>query len=410
MTNNDLFTTDRLGALELPNRLVMAPMTRNRAAADGTPTELMATYYTQRASAGLIIAEAATPNQVGLTYPNIPAIYTDSHVQGWKRVTDSVRAAGGRMVLQLQHGGRVGHPDNSGLTPVAPSPIALPDTVHTPTGHQEAVTPRELTVDEIQDTIADFATAARNAVAAGFDGVEIHSANGYLLHQFLSDNTNQRSDGYGGSIANRIRFTLEVVDAVIAAIGAERVGVRIAPGVNVNGIAESDTDELYPALVAALAQRQPAYLHVVFADPDSVLFQQIRSLWPTTLIANPNLGWGVPLPADGGAAAAQGLLAAGADLVSLGRSFLANPDLVERLQIGAPLNTVRDAHLMYVGGEEGYTDYPVLADSTAPSGHVALAEGLAATGNTGPTQHSVRTDDIAHSAVGAKPMLSAGAA
>ncbi|MGW4119655.1 alkene reductase [Nocardia sp. NPDC004711] len=360
MTNTDLFSTGRIGHLELPNRLVMAPMTRNRATADGTPTELMATYYTQRAGAGLIIAEAATPNPAGLTYPNIPALYTDSHLAGWRRVTDSVRAAGGRMFLQLQHGGRVGHPDNSGLTPVAPSPIPLPETIHTPSGRQEAVTPHELTEDEIQDTIADFATAARKAVAAGFEGVEIHSANGYLLHQFLSGNTNHRTDAYGGSIENRIRFTLEVVDAVIAAIGAERVGVRIAPGVTVNGIAETDTGELYPALVAALAQRHPAYLHVVFADPESTLLQQIRSLWPTTLIANPNLGWGVPLPADGGAAAARALLAAGADLVSLGRSFLANPDLVDRLRIGAPLNPVRDAHLMYVGGAEGYTDYPAL--------------------------------------------------
>ncbi|MGW4352954.1 alkene reductase [Nocardia sp. NPDC004582] len=360
MTNSDLFAAGHVGALELPNRLVMAPMTRNRAAADGTPTELMTTYYTQRAGAGLIIAEAATPNPVGLTYPNIPAIYTDSHIAGWRRVTDSVRAAGGRMVLQLQHGGRVGHPDNSGLTPVAPSAIALPDTVHTPTGHQDAVTPRELTVAEIQDTVADFAAAARKAIAAGFEGVEVHSANGYLLHQFLSGNTNHRTDGYGGSIANRIRFTVEVVDAVIEAVGADRVGVRIAPGVNVNGIAETDTEELYPALVSALARRRPAYLHVVFADPESALFHRIRSLWSTTLIANPNLGWGVPLPADGGAAAAAALLAAGADLVSLGRSFLANPDLVERFRTGAPLNPVRDAHLMYVGGAEGYLDYPTL--------------------------------------------------
>ncbi|GAB2551612.1 alkene reductase [Nocardia heshunensis] len=367
MTNTDLFSTGRIGALELPNRLVMAPLTRNRAEADGTPSTLMRTHYTQRAGAGLIIAEGTTPNRVGQTYPNIPGIYSDSHIAGWRHVTDSVRDAGGRMFLQLQHGGRVGHPDNSGLVPVAPSAIALPEGIHTPSGHQEAVTPRELSPDEIQSTIADFAQAARNAVAAGFDGVEIHSANGHLLHQFLAGNTNHRTDAYGGSIANRVRFTLEVVDAVIAAIGADRVGIRIAPAVTTNGIAEDDTDDLYPALVRALAPRNPAYLHVVFATPESALFQQIRQLWPHTLIANPNLGWGVPLPVDGGKAAAEALLAAGADLVSLGRAFLANPDLVDRLRIGAPLNPIRDTPLMYVGGPEGYNDYPTLTDSPALS-------------------------------------------
>ncbi|MGO4615256.1 alkene reductase [Nocardia sp. 2YAB30] len=369
MTNavaTDLFQPARLGRLDLPSRLVMAPMTRNRAAADGTPTPLMAAYYAQRSTAGLIIAEAATPNRVGQTYPNIPAIHADAHVAGWRAVTDAVAAAGGRMFLQVQHGGRVGHPDNSGLTPVAPSPIPLPDPVHTPTGQQDAVVPHELSVAEIHSTIADFADAARNAIAAGFAGVEVHSANGYLLHQFLAQNTNHRTDTYGGSVANRLRFTVEVVDAVAAAIGPERVGVRISPGVTVNGIDEGDTDDLYPALVSALAGKDLAYLHYVFADPDQPLFQRIRTLWPGALIANPNLGWGVPLPEDGGKQAAERLLAAGADLVSLGRSFLANPDLVERLRRGAPLNPVRDAHLMYVGGPEGYTDYPTLgAERTA---------------------------------------------
>ncbi|WP_067813059.1 alkene reductase [Nocardia inohanensis] len=361
MTNSAaVFSTYRLGDQELSHRLVMAPMTRNRAAADGTPTELMREYYTQRAGAGLIIAEATTPSRVGQTYTDIPGLYTDSQVQGWRRVTGSVREAGGRMFVQLQHGGRVGHPANSGLTPVAPSPIPLPEGIHTPAGHQDSVVPKEMDAAEIEATVADFAVAARNAIAAGFEGVEIHSANGYLLHQFLSDNTNRRSDEYGGSIANRIRFTLAVVDAVVAAIGAERVGIRLSPGVTANGIAEGDTEALYPVLVAALAERDLAYLHLVFADPESALFHRLRALWTGTLIANPNLGWGVPLPVDGGRAAAEALLAAGADLVSLGRSFLANPDLIERLRSAAPLNPVRDAHLMYTGGPEGYTDYPVL--------------------------------------------------
>ncbi|MFD7321857.1 alkene reductase [Streptomyces sp. NPDC059875] len=350
-----LFEPTRLGELTLPNRLVMAPMTRNRAGADGVPREIMATYYAQRASAGLIIAEASTPNAVGLTYPNIPAIYDPAHVAGWRRVTDAVRDAGGRMFLQLQHGGRIGHPDNSGLTPLAPSPVPLPDTVHTPSGHQEAVVPREMTVDEIRSTVADFAAAARSAVAAGFAGVEVHSANGYLLHQFLAKGTNHRTDAYGGSVAGRIRFTVEVVRAVAEAIGPERVGVRISPGLTVNGIEEGDTEAIYPALVGALAGLGLAYLHVVYADPDSPLFQDIRKTWQGTLVANPRLSR-EEVTEGGGRSEGERLLAAGADLIALGRPFLANPDLVTRLRTGAPLNPIRDQYLMFTGEETGYTD------------------------------------------------------
>ncbi|MCO6006029.1 alkene reductase [Actinoallomurus purpureus] len=358
-----LFEPATIGPLRLPNRLVMAPMTRTRAGADGVPQPIMATYYAQRVSAGLIIAEASTPNAVGQTYPNIPAIYDDAHVTGWRRVTDAVRAAGGRMFLQLQHGGRIGHPDNSGLTPVAPSPVALPDTIHTPGGHQPSVVPREMTRDEIRSTVADFAAAARNAVEAGFAGVEVHGANGYLLHQFTAQGTNHRTDAYGGPVGNRIRLTVEVVQAVADAIGPERVGLRISPGVTVNGIDEGDTDQIYPTLIDALAGTGIAYLHVVFADPGQALFHDIRRNWPGALIANPTLPWPGPLPAGGGRHEGERLLAAGADLIALGRAFLANPDLVHRFRRGAPLNPVRD-NLMYVGGEAGYTDYPTLA--TAP--------------------------------------------
>ncbi|MER7514921.1 alkene reductase [Streptomyces sp. NPDC126499] len=357
-----LFEPTTLGplALPLPNRLVMAPMTRNRADADGTPGPLMATYYAQRASAGLIVAEATTPNAVGQTYANIPALYDPAHVAGWRTVTDAVREAGGRMFVQLQHGGRVGHPDNSGYVPMAPSAVALPEEIHTPGGRRPSVVPREMTLDDIRSTVADFAAAARRAVEAGFEGVEVHAANGYLLHQFLAKNTNLRDDEYGGPVEHRIRFVVEVVRAVADAIGPERVGVRISPGVAVNGVEEGDeTEELHRALVTALAgQEGLAYLHVVFADPGQPLFREIRKIWPGTLIANPVLGWGGPLPADGGRQAGERLLAAGADLISLGRSFLANPDLVERLRTGAPLNAVREAGLMYAGGETGYTDYP----------------------------------------------------
>ncbi|WP_327177308.1 alkene reductase [Streptomyces sp. NBC_01335] len=354
-----VFDPADLGTLRLPNRLVMAPLTRNRATADGVPTPLMATYYAQRATAGLIIAEASTPNAVGQTYPNITAIHRPDHVAGWRLVTDAVRAAGGQMFLQLQHGGRVGHPDTSGFTPVAPSPVALPETLHTPAGKQQAPVPREMSIQDIEDHVADFASAARRAVEAGFEGVEVHSANGHLLHQFLSQNTNRRTDAYGGPVGNRVRFVAEVVRAVAEEIGPERVGLRVSPGNTVNSIEEGDTEEIYPALVAALAGSGIAYLHIGYADPDRPVFQRIRKDWPGTLIANPVLPED-RIPEDGGLAASERLLAAGADLIALGRPFLANPDLVHRLRTGAPVNQVRDAYMMYVGGATGYTDYPAL--------------------------------------------------
>ncbi|MFF0008482.1 alkene reductase [Streptomyces tibetensis] len=352
-----LFEPARLPGLDLPSRLVMAPLTRNRAEADGTPTPLMATYYAQRASAGLIIAEASTPNPAGQTYPNITAVHSPAHVAGWRRVTDAVRDAGGRMFLQLQHGGRVGHPATSGLTPLAPSPVPLPETIHTPQGRLPSVVPREMTAEDIRTTVADFAKAARNAVDAGFEGVEVHSANGHLLHQFLARNTNLRTDGYGGSVAARIRFTAEVSEAVAAEIGAERTGLRVSPGNTVNGIAEGETDELYRALAERLGGLGLAYLHLVHADPDTAVFRNVRTAWPGVLIGNPVLK---EVSTQEVHRASGALLAAGADLIALGRPFLANPDLVTRLRTGAPLNAMREGSFMYVGGATGYTDYPAL--------------------------------------------------
>ncbi|MEU9610959.1 alkene reductase [Streptomyces sp. NPDC048209] len=354
-----LFEAVTLGPLTLPHRLVMAPLTRNRATPEGVPTPLMATYYAQRATAALIIAEASTPNAVGQTYPNITAIHSPAHIAGWRRVTEAVRAEGGRMFLQIQHGGRAGHPDTSGLTPVAPSPIALPETIHTSAGRVPSVVPREMTAEDIASTVADFAAAARNAIEAGFEGVEVHSANGHLLHQFLGRGTNRRTDAYGGSVEHRIRFVVEVTEAVAAAIGPERVGLRISPWSTVNGMEEGDTEEIYPALLGALAGSGLAYLHVGYADPEDPVLQRIRKDWPGTLMANPVLPKD-RIPDDGGLAHGERLLAAGADVIALGRPFLANPDLIHRMRTGAPVNQVRDAYMMYVGGETGYTDYPTL--------------------------------------------------
>ncbi|MFB8175834.1 alkene reductase [Streptomyces sp. NPDC055966] len=353
----DFLAPARLGRLELPHHLVMAPLTRNRAEADGTPSDLMVTHYAQRASAGLIVAEGSTPNAVGQTYPDITAIHTDRHQEGWRKVTDAVRAAGGRMFLQLQHGGRVSHPATTGLTPVAPSAVPLPETIFTAGGHRPGAVPREMTADDIRTTIADFAAAARRAVDAGFEGVEVHAANGMLLHQFLADNTNRRDDAYGGPAGRRVRFAVEVTEAVADAVGADRVGIRISPASTVNGVREEDTDGLYATLLARLTGLDLAYLHLVRSDPAAGWYRRIRAAWPGALIGNPDL---TDLSGEAVARASREMLAAGADLVALGRPFLANPDLVERLRRGAPLNPVRDRYFMYVGGAAGYNDYPAL--------------------------------------------------
>lgn len=368
-TASRLFDSAVLGGLELPNRLVMAPLTRNRVGADGVPGELMAVHYAQRATAGLIIAEGTAPSAVGQAYPNIPGIHTAEQIAGWRRVTDAVRAGadglggGAAMFLQLEHGGRVGHPDTSGHVPLAPSAVRLPEQLHTPGGLRDAAVPRAMTAGEIRSTVADFVTAARNAVEAGFAGVEVHAANGFLPHQFLARGTNLRTDEWGGSVENRIRFAVEVVRAVAGAIGRERVGIQISPGAGVNGIEEGDTEEIYPALLAALAEIDPVYVHILYADGQRARFQEHRKAWPGTLIANQALTR-EQFEADGGKGVAERLLAEGADLVSLGRGFLANPDFVARLGADAPLNELRPEFLMHVQGAEGYNDYPALATAS----------------------------------------------
>ncbi|MEV1003783.1 alkene reductase [Nonomuraea sp. NPDC050202] len=351
---DSLWTPTTVGGTSLPHRLVMAPMTRDRSTPEGVPTELNAEYYAQRASHALIITEGTQPSADGQGYLLTPGIYHDGQIAGWRKVIDAVHAAGGRIVIQLMHVGRISHPDNTphGRRPVAPSAIRPKGTMFTASGPQEMPTPRALSTQEVAATVDDFRHAAAAAVAAGADGVEIHGANGYLVHQFLSDNTNQRTDRYGGSLDNRIRFAVEVAAAVAGEIGAERTGLRISPGNPYNDIAESDTAELYPALLDALRPLGLAYLHVMHTGEEALL-ETLRAQWPATLILNRG---GTDLPTR-----AKDIDNGTADLVSVGALALANPDLVERLRAGAELN-VPDPATFYGGGAAGYTDYPTYTD------------------------------------------------
>ena len=350
---NALWTPTTVGDINLPHRLVMAPMTRDRSTPEGVPTELNAEYYAQRASHALIITEGTQPNADGQGYLLTPGIHNDDQIAGWRKVTDAVHAADGRIVIQLMHTGRISHPDNTphGRQPVAPSAVQPQGAMFTASGPQEMPTPRALSTQEVVATVDDFRRAAAAAVAAGADGVEIHGANGYLVHQFLADNTNQRTDQYGGSIDNRIRFAVEVATAVAEEIGAGRTGIRISPGNPFNDIAESDTHELYPALVRALAPLDLAYLHIGHGGDDELL-HTLRKLWPNTLVLN-RAGTDI-------ATRAKDIEDGVADIVTVGVMALANPDLVERVRTGAPLNTP-DPATLYGGSEAGYTDYPTLS-------------------------------------------------
>ncbi|MEE1931496.1 alkene reductase [Streptomyces sp. TRM 70351] len=349
-----LFEPVTLGKITLSNRLVMAPMSRNRATADGEATELMATYYAQRAGAGLIVSEGVQPSAVGQGFMNTPGLHSAAQVSSWMPVADAVHHAGGRIVAQLMHAGRIGHPSlyPSGHQSVAPSAIAAAGQCFGPDGPLDYPVPHALTADEIAATVRDFATAARNAVDAGFDGVEVHAGNGFLLHQFLSDRTNHRTDAYGGSLDRRVRFTREVADAVSDAIGADRVGLRISPGNPYNDMAESDTAELYDTLLAALPPL--AYLHVMEAG-DRPRTRAVRERWQGALILNPHRtpDAGPVTPETAAEVLEEGL----ADAVGLGALFLANPDLPERIRAGGPYNAV-DESTFYGGDHRGYTDYP----------------------------------------------------
>ncbi|HVX44860.1 MAG TPA: alkene reductase [Mycobacteriales bacterium] len=343
-----------LSGRRLANRIVMAPMTRSRAFASGpSPTESAVRYYAQRASAGLIITESTQPAVVGQGYPDTPGLHSAEQVAAWQSVTDAVHDAGGVIFAQLMHSGRIGHPSllPGGLRPVAPSAIAARGQVFTHDGPKDFVVPTALTGPEIASTVEDFAAAAENAIAAGFDGVELHGGNGYLIHQFLATNANRRADGWGGSVAGRIRFAVETAAAVADAIGPERVGFRISPGNPYNDIAEDDPEETYGALVTRLAPLGLGYLHVMEAG-DRDLTRRLRKEWPGTFVLNPNTG-AEPTGPDALALIDDGT----ADLIAFGRLFLANPDLPERLAAGGPY-TAADPASFFGGDDRGYIDYP----------------------------------------------------
>ncbi|WP_432215532.1 alkene reductase [Streptomyces subrutilus] len=334
----------------------MAPMTRSRAAEGGLATGLVAEYYTQRASAGLIISEGIQPSAVGQGYPFTPGLHTAEQVAAWREVTDSVHAAGGRIFAQLMHSGRIGHPSllPDGLVPVAPSAVAAEGQVFTADGLKDFVTPHELTGAEVRATIADYAEAARNAVEAGFDGVELHGANGYLIHQFLAPGSNLRTDEWGGTAENRVRFAVEVVKAVAAAIGAERTGLRVSPGNPYNGISEPDPRPVYEALVKEIDGLGLAYLHVLEHGPEArETTLALRKQFSGPFVLNP----ATEGPTDHRALT---LIEDGtADLLAFGALFLANPDLPERLRAQGPYNTP-DPATFFGGDARGYTDYPAL--------------------------------------------------
>jgi N-ethylmaleimide reductase len=354
--NSALLRPITLGGVPIANRLFMAPLTRTRAEADATPSELAALYYAQRASAGLIISEAtAVSRWANGAYGNTPGLYTDRHQRRWAEIADAVHEGGGRMVVQLWHVGRMGHPEISGVESVAPSAIAADLSAHTPTGKKPLPTPRALRTDEIAGIVDDFRAAARRAVDAGMDGVEIHSANGYLLHEFLSDVTNRRDDVYGGSAENRARLTAEVVEAVVDEIGAGRTGLRISPGGVAGDMREVDEVTAYEALLDRIAPLGLAYLHLLI-EPTQPAFAVVRSLWEGTLVLN------TPREIETSFCELENLVDWGViGAAAVGRAYLANPDLIERLSSGADLNEP-DAATFYSSGPVGYVDYPTLAE------------------------------------------------
>ncbi|TKJ92216.1 alkene reductase [Paenibacillus sp. CFBP13512] len=351
----NIWDSINVGHMKLNHRLAMAPMTRSRAHADGRPGDLAALYYAQRASLGLLISEGTQPSDDGQGYLTTPGIYTEDHIKAWKNVADQVHENNGYLYIQLMHVGRMSHPDN---TPhhrqaLAPSAIAPQVGMFTAEGMKDIPIPKEMTIEEIERTIQEFRHAAASAIRAGADGIEIHGASGYLFHQFFANNANHRTDQYGGTIENRVRFALEVVTAVVEEIGADRVGFRISPGMALGGIVEEDANkELYLYLTNQLNALNLAYLHIVSNQNDEFL-KEVRQAWKSVLLVNrPDRAL-----EDIGTDIENDL----ADIAPIGRWAIANPDFVERLKKGTDLNELNPNGL-YAGGREGYTDYPTLKE------------------------------------------------
>ncbi|MBY4723719.1 MULTISPECIES: alkene reductase [Burkholderia] len=355
---SQLFTPVRVGRYTLENRLVMAPMTRSRAAADGTPGEWAAEYYAQRSSLGLIVSEGTQPSDDGQGYLTTPGIHTDAHVAGWKAISDRVHARGGRLFIQLMHVGRMSHPDN---TPhhrqgVAPSAVAPNAPMFTMKGMQDIPVPRALTTEEVRATVNDFRLAARRAIEAGADGVEIHGANGYLIQQFFAPNANTRTDTYGGSIENRARFAIEVATAIADEIGADRTAIRVSPGNTLGGLDEgAEGPDLYRHLATELDRLGLAYLHVMHQGNEALL-ADLRARWSGTLILN--------RPGRTRDAIGTDVTSGLADLEAYGQMVLANPDFVTRVKTGAPMNDAR-RETFFGGDARGYVDYPALDGAAA---------------------------------------------
>lgn len=355
----DLFSQYRMGDLTLPNRIVMAPMTRNRAGDADVPVLLTVTYYVQRASAGMIITEGSQVSPQGVGYVHTPGIYSEAQVAGWKKVTEAIHRNGGRIFIQLWHVGRVSHPDFlGGDLPVAPSALPVEGFVHTPGGKKPIPVPRALKTDEVPDIVRQFRQAAENARAAGFDGVEIHGANGYLLDQFLRRGSNKRTDVYGGNLENRARLPLEVTKAVIEVWGRDRVGYRISPHNNANSMSDANPLETFSYFTRELNKTGLGYLHLIepigdragFVPPEARLGPTLRRIFERTFILNG--GYGLQ-------SGNEAIIRGEADLIAFGVPFLANPDLPERFRQNEPLNEP-DMATFYVGGAKGYTDYPAL--------------------------------------------------
>ena len=358
-----LFNALQLGSIELPNRILMAPLTRARAGREGVPNDLMARYYAQRAGAGLIISEATGISREGLGWPNAPGLWNEAQADGWKLVTDAVHQAGGRIVAQLWHMGRLVHPDLGGSRPISSSATTAPDFAHTYEGKKPYVEARAATRDDIGRILDDYARAARNAVEAGFDGVQIHGANGYLVDQFLRDSANLRDDDYGGAIANRLRFVRQLLQAVGDTIGIDRVGIRFSPNILVQGVEDSGPVRLFAELAKTLEAlsvpwielREPDKSTAAGSVPTTPVSPAMRRHYSGKIVINSDQDW-----TDARARVADGH----ADAVSIGRLFIANPDLVKRIATDAPLNP-SDPATFYSGGAQGYVDYPALGEQEA---------------------------------------------